>query len=144
MNVSKPLPSVQQIQALFDYDPEAGHFRHKGANSIIKGRCNGATYVFLYFPGMGDYAASRVAWKLMTGADPRGMIDHINGIRDDNRFANLRDVPAQINAANNHGNLWQRVVFERRESARGARDERRIKRRMESAGFYGAVLSLPG
>jgi hypothetical protein len=36
----------------------------------------------------------------MTGELPEDQIDHINGIRDDNRFSNLRCVSAQGNARN--------------------------------------------
>ena len=35
-----------------------------------------------------------------TGAWPKGDIDHINGKRDDNRIANLRDVPRAVNRQN--------------------------------------------
>lgn len=34
--------------------------------------------------------AHRIAWFLSTGAWPGGQIDHKNGLRDDNRLANLR------------------------------------------------------
>jgi len=37
-----------------------------------------------------QYAAHRVAWMLTTGEWPDRHIDHINGMRDDNRFSNLR------------------------------------------------------
>lgn len=43
--------------------------------------------------------AHRVIWKWMTGDDP-AYIDHINGERQDNRWANLRSVDAFGNAQN--------------------------------------------
>lgn len=46
------------------------------------------------------YYAHRLAWLYMTGAWPKGMIDHINGIPDDNSFANLRDGHRVQNAQN--------------------------------------------
>lgn len=43
--------------------------------------------------------AHRVAWKWMTGEDAHE-IDHINGDKSDNRFANLRVVTRQENSRN--------------------------------------------
>ena len=36
----------------------------------------------------------------MTGSFPSGMIDHINGVCDDNRWSNLRQATRSQNAAN--------------------------------------------
>ena len=46
------------------------------------------------------YLAHRLAWLYVTGAWPVHTIDHINGARDDNRLANLRDVTIQTNLHN--------------------------------------------
>jgi hypothetical protein len=46
------------------------------------------------------YLAHRVIWAMETGAWPEAQIDHINGIRNDNRFANLREVTNAQNAQN--------------------------------------------
>lgn len=46
------------------------------------------------------YAAHRVAWAIYYGVWPNGEIDHINGDRQDNRIANLRDVAKIENAKN--------------------------------------------
>lgn len=48
-------------------------------------------------------AAHRMAWLVVYGEWPKGEIDHINGIRDDNRIANLRDVDRSANILNAHG-----------------------------------------
>lgn len=48
------------------------------------------------------YLGHRVAWILATGKEPTGVIDHINGVRSDNRLINLRDVSLSENSAN-HG-----------------------------------------
>ncbi len=44
--------------------------------------------------------AHRVAWLLMTGSDPVEEIDHINGVKTDNRWENLRPANRSQNAMN--------------------------------------------
>ena len=44
--------------------------------------------------------AHRVIWAMETGAWPEFEIDHINGVRDDNRIENLRGVTRQDNGKN--------------------------------------------
>lgn len=44
--------------------------------------------------------AHRIAWALSYGEYPKGDIDHINGVRHDNRLCNLRDVGRKDNSRN--------------------------------------------
>lgn len=63
--------------------------------------------------------AHRVAWLHYHGKPAAGEIDHLNGIRTDNRIANLRDVPRRLNARNSclfshntsghHGVYWNKA-----------------------------------
>ncbi len=46
------------------------------------------------------FLAHRVAWAYVTGAWPAEQIDHINGIRTDNRFVNLREATPLQNSKN--------------------------------------------
>lgn len=46
------------------------------------------------------YSAHRLAWLYVTGNVPKEQIDHINGVRDDNRFCNLREASHAENARN--------------------------------------------
>lgn len=48
------------------------------------------------------YRAHRVIWLITYGCWPVGQIDHINGVRDDNRIENLREVSVQGNQRNQH------------------------------------------
>lgn len=50
--------------------------------------------------GVIPVTAHRAAWAIYYGAWPLGMIDHINGVRDDNRIVNLRVVSPQDNSKN--------------------------------------------
>lgn len=47
-----------------------------------------------------QYQAHRVIWAIATGSWPVGDLDHINGVRTDNRLCNLREVTAQENSRN--------------------------------------------
>lgn len=42
----------------------------------------------------------RIVWAITHGKYPDGDIDHINGIRSDNRISNLRDVSRSVNSRN--------------------------------------------
>jgi hypothetical protein len=74
------------------YDPDTGEFQwfrgfrrcEKRGGSIKK---DGYRYIAMH---KRRYLAHRVAWALVTGEWPQCQIDHINGIRGDNRFSNLR------------------------------------------------------
>lgn len=93
--------SVERLRELFSYDRDTGVVAKKAPaqrkppavrhNDYVKVSADGKTYL-----------AHRIAWALATGEWPAGEIDHINGIRSDNRLANLRDVPRQINCHNRH------------------------------------------
>jgi len=48
------------------------------------------------------YRAHRIIWLITFGRWPSEQIDHINGVRDDNRIENLREVSVQGNQRNQH------------------------------------------
>jgi hypothetical protein len=91
----KPLPSQQELQHLFDYDPETGLFYWKNPTHYLlkKGaeagyRDNG--YRSVNIDGS-SWKLHRLVWMFVYGEDPGQMeIDHINGVKNDNRISNLR------------------------------------------------------
>lgn len=89
--------SSDLIREMMDYDPLAGEFRWKvsrGRHARI-GRVAGHFdtsdgYIKIGINGT-RYGAHRLAWLYATGQWPKHEIDHINGVRDDNRIVNLRE-----------------------------------------------------
>ncbi len=115
----KPLPSQDFLLTVLDYCTTTGmlSWRVRGVN-LFNGnarRCDtwnaryGGTPALNYvnrdgyktghFHRHGVIKAHRVIWKLIHGMEPE-YIDHINGIRSDNRIANLRSVTRDDNARN--------------------------------------------
>ncbi len=95
---------IAKIVEAFSYDESTGviYWKHPAPGrktSRVAGTSNGAGYIQISYDGK-RFKAHRIAWVLANGVWPSGTIDHINGIRHDNRIANLRDVPMAINAQN--------------------------------------------
>lgn len=83
------------------YDPETGLFTR--VRGIRKGAIFGTKTYDGYLCGkvLGkQYRLHRLAWLYVHGEWPKNQIDHINGIRTDNRLCNLRDVTPSINKQN--------------------------------------------
>lgn len=124
---NKPLPSQEVLRQLLDYDPETGaltwrersegdfeasatrsaahicalwNVRYAGTAALncVSGGGERGGYCEGNLGGQGA-KAHRVIWKWMTGEDPE-QIDHTNGVRQDNRWSNLRNVAWTENAKN--------------------------------------------
>ncbi|MCB1506620.1 MAG: HNH endonuclease [Hyphomicrobiaceae bacterium] len=93
-------PAVSQAEARgrFEYDPETGVFVDV-ATGKPAGRLNGSGYLMVNFGGR-NVGLHRVAFMWMLGYWPASQVDHINGDRSDNRWANLRPATAAQNAQN--------------------------------------------
>lgn len=95
-----------ELRKTFSYDPETGIFtRIRASNRSKVGdvpRVNSEGYVRIRLCGR-MHAAHRLAWLWVNGELPEQDIDHINGVKSDNRIANLRDVGRDINTANIFG-----------------------------------------
>ena len=115
--ISRPLPPVEYLHECFRYSPETGvltwkerpreHFASVRGYRIFTTQCAGrpaGSKAKIGYLAIGlDYTlyyVHRIAWVLHHGAEPVNLIDHVNGIKDDNRIINLRDVTRSGNARN--------------------------------------------
>jgi len=91
---------VVAAKARLEYRPETGVFvwRDGQAAGCIAGTLDSG-YLKIRYLGR-QYRAHRLAWLFTYGEWPRGDIDHINGVRSDNRIANLRVVSKSENMEN--------------------------------------------
>lgn len=82
------------------YDPETGLITRVNTRITFKvGNLTPCGYLRIKVNNK-LYLAHRLAWLYMYGSFPEGQIDHINGIRLDNRICNLRDVSKKENLVN--------------------------------------------
>lgn len=92
----------------FSYDHYTGKLTNRIDRHLAKAGdesgfvCRRHGYRFVKFNGE-RIAAHRLIWLIVHAHLPRFEIDHINGIKHDNRLENLRDVPHQINVQNLRG-----------------------------------------
>lgn len=93
------------LKELLNYDPETGYFvwrvnRSGSAKAgSAAGSLNSKGYRTISVFGR-EHKAHRLAMLWMNGAWPDGQVDHINGRKDDNRWANLRDADGFLNQQN--------------------------------------------
>lgn len=86
--------NTADIDLLLDrisYNPESGLFLVKSSGRRAFATRHREGYLAGRFMGV-LFLAHRVAWAMHHKRWPKRQIDHINGVRDDNRIANLRDV----------------------------------------------------
>ena len=99
--------SQSHLKARLHYEPETGLFFTKLPISKSQpippgtpaGHLTAAGYLRICVLGK-YHMAHRLAWLYVRGVFPEADIDHINGVRSDNRIANLRDVSRATNSQN--------------------------------------------
>lgn len=96
--------TAQRLRQLLDYDLQSGTFTWKVARGrqragAIANFVNHHGYVEICIDGR-SYRAHRLAWLYVFGHWPTGDLDHANGIKNDNRLNNLREVTHMVNMQN--------------------------------------------
>lgn len=129
--------TAEYVRSILDYDPETGVFRWKVPRAggrmkpgYVAGSPQGANgYWQIYIDGK-PHKSHRLAWLHVTGSWPVEAIDHINGLKGDNRWANLREVTRQQNSYN---------IGRRKDNASGVRGVSWHKR----SARWVAYISMP-
>lgn len=95
----------ERLKELFEYNPDTGLFirrigvRGKGGKAgTVAGTTLSSGYITISVDGEKEYA-HRLAFLYMTGEMPE-VSDHINRVRSDNRWHNLRSATIQENNRN--------------------------------------------
>ena len=99
--------TAEEVREFLNYDRDTGMmtWKQRPSKAVHVGDAAGVAnkfgYVTIGFRG-GVYKAHRLAWLHVHGVWPDGLIDHINGRKDDNRLCNLRVVGPDGNSQNIH------------------------------------------
>lgn len=100
--------TASRLRELLDYSPSSGVFKWRvaptGRREIggVAGCEDRSGYLKIGVDGR-LYAAHRLAWLYVYGEWPVPAIDHINGVKTDNRITNLRAAGQDINSQNRRG-----------------------------------------
>ena len=100
----KILPSQDYLLRHLSYDPQTGELRWKIQGrgrrlDHLAGRLRSTGYRYVEIDHR-IYLAHRIIWKLMTGDDPKEIIDHKDNDPTNNRWSNLREATKADNQRN--------------------------------------------
>jgi hypothetical protein len=104
MKANKIMITQAELKDLLTYNPETGIFNWIKRNGNIAGSLHNKGYSRIEINGR-KYLAHRLAWLYVNGSFPNEFIDHINGVRDDNRIVNIREASRSQNAWNQGVNI---------------------------------------
>lgn len=95
--------TAEELKKMLRYDEKTGLFTWliTSGNAVVNkvaGTC-GTGYRIITIKQR-YWKAHRLAWLYVYGELPHGMLDHINGDKDDNRISNLRECTRAQNALN--------------------------------------------
>jgi len=90
--------SQQKLHSLVLYHPTSGDFTQTDGGYLEHKLHHG--YVIVLIPGVGRFSAHRLAFLFMEGSWPEYAVDHIDGIKTNNKWSNLRRATKQQNEQN--------------------------------------------
>jgi len=142
--------TADEVRQMLSYDPKTGAFtwRYRSDyprkwNTRYAGKPAGTRaktgYLYIEIRRKLPTKAARIAWLLMTGEWPKGIVDHRNGKRDDARWENLRLADHSQNGSNkaqqrNNTSGFIGVSFDRQRGKWRARIN--FRRTMYDVGFF--------
>ncbi len=151
----------KRLKEVLKYDPRTGVFTNRrsriGVTAYkVAGSIKKDGYVCIMIDKKA-YTAHRLAWFYMTGEWPKNQIDHINHVRSDNRFSNLREATNEENSRNlklfsnnrsgfsgvswnkRHKKWYSKITINKKEKFLGSFDKKEdaIKARIEANKKYG-------
>ncbi len=148
----KPLPSQDYLRECFAYEPETGYLRWRRRPVEHFPYAQGARMWLSRFPGEvagakdrcghlqvvidhRTYQLQRIIWKLVTGEDPPSTVDHVNHVRDDNRWSNLR-------LATHQEQVWNRTIGARKPTTSGFRGVTKHGNKWRARVYIGGKVKL--
>jgi hypothetical protein len=105
-SMAEKILTQNRLKELLEYNPETGLFVRKKttAPNAQAGNVAGCLNKHIGYRSISidgkEYYCHRLAFLYMTGNFPEKQVDHINRIKDDNRWTNLRKVTSGENLQN--------------------------------------------
>lgn len=97
--------TANRLRELLHYNPDTGAWAWRQSNGrrvhagMQAGSINGCGKRAIQVDGA-TYLGARLAWLYMTGEWPERLVDHVNRVRDDDRWENLREATHSQNSIN--------------------------------------------
>ena len=96
--------TYEDAHRFFQYEPASGLLTWRVSKGTTKagsvaGHLNNGGYLHVQVEDK-KYKVHRIIWLLMTGTFPEAEVDHVSGVRNDNRWSNLRAASHAENGRN--------------------------------------------